>query len=75
MIEEMAAAPDIAVLVRDLLFWTVMRAEGFPPGFALAHLHTSLWRALLTAVIAYAWLLARGRFVTDKTTIERYGYS
>ncbi len=64
-----------AVLFRDLMFWTVMRAEGFPAGFALAHLHTSLWRALFTAVLAYAWLLLRGRFVTDKTTIERYGYS
>jgi rod shape-determining protein MreD len=64
-----------AVLVRDLLFWGVMRAEGFPQGFALAHLHTSLWRALLTAAIAFAWLAIRARLVTDKTTIERYGYS
>lgn len=64
-----------AVLVRDLIFWTVMRAEGFPAGFAVTHLHTSLWRALLTGIVAFVWLFVRGRFVTDKTTIERYGYT
>jgi rod shape-determining protein MreD len=64
-----------AVLVRDVIFWAVMRAEGFPPGFATAHAHTSLWRALLTALIAFAFLFVRGRLVTDKTKIERYGYT
>ena len=63
-----------AVLVRDAIFWTVMRGEGFPEGFFTAHLHTSLWRALLTFIVAFAWLVIRGRLVTDKTTIERYGY-
>ena len=65
----------LAVLVRDLMFWSVMRVEGFPAGFALAHAHTSLWRALLTAIVAFTWLVVRGRLVTDKTTIERYGYT
>jgi rod shape-determining protein MreD len=65
----------VAVLIRDLMFWSIMRIEGFPPGFAVAHLHTSLWRALLTALVAFAWLVVRGRLVTDKTTIERYGYT
>ncbi len=65
----------MAVLVRDLVFWTIMRIEGFPPGFAVAHLHTSLWRALLTALVAFSWLVIRGRLVADKTTIERYGYT
>jgi rod shape-determining protein MreD len=64
----------IAVLVRDLIFWATMRVEGFPAGFALAHFHTSLWRALLTALIAFLWLVVRRRLVTDKTTIQRYGY-
>jgi len=63
-----------AVLGRDSIFWSVMRAEGFPPGFLTAHFHTSLWRALLTALVAFAWLVVRGRLITDKTTIERYGY-
>jgi rod shape-determining protein MreD len=65
----------VAVLVRDAMFWPIMRIEGFPPGFAVAHAHTSLWRALLTAIIAFGWLVIRGRLVTDKTTIERYGYT
>ncbi|MDQ6942617.1 MAG: rod shape-determining protein MreD [Candidatus Eremiobacteraeota bacterium] len=65
----------LAVLVRDLMFWSIMRIEGFPAGFAVAHLHTSLWRALLTALVAFGWLVVRGRLVTDKTTIERYGYT
>jgi len=64
-----------AVLVRDLMFWPIMRIEGFPPGFAVAHMHTSLWRALLTALVAFGYLAVRGRLVTDKTTIERYGYT
>ncbi|HEY0614208.1 MAG TPA: rod shape-determining protein MreD [Candidatus Elarobacter sp.] len=64
-----------AVLVRDLVFWCVMRVEGFPPGFATAHAHTALWRAAFTAIVAFAWLFARGRLVTDKTKIERYGYT
>jgi hypothetical protein len=63
------------VLARDLMFWSIMRIEGFPPGFAVAHLHTSLWRALLTALVAFGWLVVRGRLVADKTTIERYGYT
>ena len=64
-----------AVLVRDVVFWSVMRIEGFPPGFATAHAHTSLWRALLTMLVAFACLVLRGRFFTDKTKIERYGYT
>ena len=63
-----------AVLVRDVVFWSVMRMEGFPPGYASVHAHTALWRALLTALVAFAWLVIRGRLVTDKTTIQRYGY-
>ena len=64
----------LAVLIRDLIFWATMRLEGFPPGFAVAHLHTALWRALLTALIAFVWLVVRRRLVSDKTTIKRYGY-
>ena len=63
----------IAVLARDLVFWSVMRIEGFPPGYATAHAHAALWRALLTAIVAFLWLLVRGRLVTDKTTVERFG--
>lgn len=63
----------VAVLARDLVFWSVMRLEGYPAGFATAHLHVSLWRALLTAIVAFVWMIVRGRLVTDKTTVERFG--
>ena len=68
-----AAQQMRAVLVRDLAFWSVMRIEGFPPGYATAHAHAALWSALLTAIVAFLWLLVRGRLVTDKTTVERFG--
>lgn len=64
----------VAVLVRDLAFWMVMRAEGFPSGYAVAHTHTALLRGALSAFVALVWLIVRSRIVTDKTTIERYGY-
>ena len=62
----------LATLARDLIFWTVMRGEGYPSGFALLHLHESVWRALLTGLAAFLWLVVRGRLVADKTTIHRW---
>lgn len=61
-----------AMLVRDFAFWSVMRFEGFPHGYALVHFHTALLRAALTALIAFLWLVVRRQLVSDKTTIERY---
>ncbi len=61
----------IAVVVRDALFWTIMKMEGYPPGFSSAHLHAALLSAAFTTVVALVWLGARERFVLDKTTIER----
>ena len=62
----------LAMLVRDLMFWSVMRLEGYPPGFAVAHVHNAGWRALLTALAAFVFLTIRGRLVVDKTTIQRF---
>jgi rod shape-determining protein MreD len=77
MFADGAFAPSVlcavAVLVRDLIFWSVLRLEGYPPGYAATHAHLALWRAALTAAVAFAWLVVRGRLVADKTTIERYG--
>lgn len=74
---EGAFAPAVlcgaAVLVRALVFWPVMRMEGYPAGYATAHLHAALWSALLTAIVALLWLSARNRLVHDKTTVERIG--
>jgi rod shape-determining protein MreD len=62
----------VAMLVRDFVVWSMMRVEGYPHGYAVAHFHTALLRAALTALVAFLWLVVRGRLVTDKTTIERY---
>jgi rod shape-determining protein MreD len=62
----------LAVLLRDSVFWLVMRFEGYPRGYSVAHLHAALWSAALTAFIAFTWLLVRARFVVDKTTVQRY---
>lgn len=59
-----------AVLARELLFWALMRIQGYPAGYATAHLHAALWSALMTAIVALVWLLARSRLVRDKTTVE-----
>jgi rod shape-determining protein MreD len=63
----------VAVLLRDFVFWGVMRFEGFPHGYAVTHLHAALWNAALTALVAFVWLVVRGRLVVDKTTVHRYG--
>jgi rod shape-determining protein MreD len=62
----------LAVLLRDFVFWLVMRFEGYPRGYSVAHLHAALWAAALTALVAFSWLVVRGRLVVDKTTIQRY---
>lgn len=62
----------LCVLLRDALFWGIMRVQGYPVGYAVAHLHAALWSAALTAVAAFVFLVVRGRLVTDKTTIHRY---
>jgi hypothetical protein len=50
----------------------VMSIEGYPRGFAVAHLHAALWQALITGGCAIVYLLVRARFVSDRTTVERY---
>ena len=61
-----------AVLLRDLIFWSWLRIGGFPEGFATVHAHAAVVRALLTTLVAFAWLALRGRLVADKTTVHRY---
>jgi len=62
----------LAVLLRNAIFWGFMHVQGYPVGFAVAHLHATLWSAALTALVAFVFLVIRGRLVTDKTTIHRY---
>ena len=44
----------VSTLVRDLIFWIVMKAQGFPPGLATLHFHQALWQALLNALFVIA---------------------
>ena len=68
----LGALVAIAILFRDAIFWAVMSMEGYPRGFAVAHLHAALWQAGMTGACAVVYLLLRSRFITDRTTIERY---
>jgi hypothetical protein len=36
------------------------------------HFHNAIVQALLTGALTTAYLVARGRFVVDRTRIERY---
>jgi rod shape-determining protein MreD len=68
----LGALVAIAVLVRDLIFWFVMRLEGYPPGLFIAHSHAALWQALITGCVTVVYLVSRSRFVADRTNVERY---
>ncbi|MDP9019167.1 MAG: rod shape-determining protein MreD [Candidatus Eremiobacteraeota bacterium] len=49
-------------LVRNLIFWLVMQAQGFPPGLGWMHFHRSLWQAALNALfVVVAMVIARHR--------------
>ena len=62
----------LTVLVRDAIFWFVMSLQGYPPGLGTAHFHTAVVQAVITGVIAILYLVARSRFITDRTDVERY---
>jgi rod shape-determining protein MreD len=68
----LGALVAIAVVFRDAIFWAEMSIAGYPRGFAVTHLHAALWQALITGACAIAYLLLRPRFITDRTTVERY---
>jgi len=59
------------VLVRDLIFWLVMRIEGYPQGLGVAHAHAALYQAAATGVAAFIYLVIRTRFVVDATSVQR----
>jgi rod shape-determining protein MreD len=62
----------LAVFVRDLAYWMLQRLEGFPHGFATMHLHAAAIQGLVTGALTIGYLVVRGRFVIDRTSIERY---
>jgi rod shape-determining protein MreD len=61
-----------AVILRSILFWIVMTAEGYPRGYGIAHLHAAVVSGVLTAVYAFVYLLYRARYGGEQTRIERY---
>ncbi len=56
----------IATLARNLLFWIAMRAEGYPPGLAVAHAHEALLQALLDAIAMAVVILLVRRFGPER---------
>ena len=44
----------VSTLVRQLIFWTVMKAQGFPPGLGTLHFHQALWQGTLNAAFVIA---------------------
>jgi rod shape-determining protein MreD len=67
----LGALVGLAVAVRDFVFWALMRLEGYPNGVT-SHLHITLWQAMITGVVTIVYLIARSRFVIDRTNVERY---
>ncbi|GAC1431718.1 MAG: hypothetical protein NVSMB5_25720 [Candidatus Velthaea sp.] len=68
----LGALVALSVLVRDALFWLVMRFQGYPSGLAAAHAHAALWQAGVTGVLTVLYLIGRSRLVIDRTNVERY---
>ncbi len=68
----LGAVVALAIVVRDTIFWIVMSLQGYPRGFVTAHVHATLWQAALTGGCAMVYLVVRGRFVVDRTAVERF---
>ncbi len=47
----------VSTLVRELIFWTVMKLQGFPSGLGVLHFHQALWQAMLNAIFVIAAML------------------
>lgn len=62
-----AAAVAVATLFRQLIFWIVMSIEGYPRGYAGAHLHQALWEALMNALLISVFMLG-ARIVERRRT-------
>ncbi len=51
-----------ATLVRETLYWTIKKFEGFPPGLGVLHFHEALLQAALNALLAAAVMFVARRF-------------
>jgi rod shape-determining protein MreD len=68
----LGALVALAVFVRDIVFWVLMRLEGYPHGLGTAHLHIALWQAAITGSATIVYLVAHSRLFSDRTSVERY---
>ncbi len=68
----LGAIVALAIVLRDTIFWVVMSIDGYPRGYASAHVHTTLWQAALTGACTMLYLVIRARFVVDRTAVERF---
>lgn len=57
-----AAITAFATLVRALVFWVVMAAQGYPSGLALLHFHQALLQMVLNAMAMAVFVLIVRRF-------------
>ncbi|HUY41702.1 MAG TPA: rod shape-determining protein MreD [Candidatus Dormibacteraeota bacterium] len=51
-----------ATLVRDLVFWSIKKAEGYPAGLGTLHLHQAIFQGALNAVLAAVVMFVARRF-------------
>ncbi|GAC1403948.1 MAG: hypothetical protein NVSMB64_06420 [Candidatus Velthaea sp.] len=68
----LGALVALSVLMRDAIFWLVMRLQGYPNGLGTAHMHAAVWQGALTGVLTVLYLIGRSRLVVDRTNVERY---
>ncbi|GAC1659349.1 MAG: hypothetical protein NVS9B12_12370 [Vulcanimicrobiaceae bacterium] len=55
-----------ATLLRTLLFWLVMEAQGYPTGLGWLHFHGALWQAAINAACMVIVMVA-GRYRESPT--------
>lgn len=51
----------LCTLLRGMIYWMVMQAQGYPPGFGWLHFHQLVWQAVLNALFIVAVMLV-GRY-------------
>ena len=58
----------LATLVRDLLFWSIKKFEGYPSGLGTLHLHEALLQAVLNALLSALVLFVARRLERRRAT-------
>jgi rod shape-determining protein MreD len=58
----------LATLVRELVFWSLKKIEGFPTGLGTPHFHAALVQAALNAALAALAMFVARRFERREAT-------